>query len=208
MQSEYLTKPVSVKKLLKNQEINGRIQMIEEYDYLFKSIVIGDGGVGKKALTNRFPKGFFTEDYKMTIGVDFHVKTISINTSEGPIKCKLQLLDAGGQERFRSLRPMYYRDSLGAVLVFDLTNSESFDHLPQWIEEVRANIKAEIPILLVGNKSDLVDQRAVSIEEISKLTNDFNLYYMETSAKTGDGVDDCFYILACLMIGHMDVKKR
>ena len=176
--------------------------MSEEYDYLFKSIVVGDGGVGKTALTLRFSKDFFTEDYKMTIGVDFHVKTITIDTNEGPIKAKLQLWDTGGQERFSSIRPMYYRGSLGAVLVFDLTNSSSFDHLPQWIEEVRANIQAEIPLLLVGNKSDLLDQRAVSLEEINHFTRDFNLYYMETSAKTGEGVGDCFYILACLMIGQ------
>ncbi|NHJ24326.1 MAG: GTP-binding protein [Candidatus Lokiarchaeota archaeon] len=176
--------------------------MAEEYDYLFKSIVVGDGGVGKTALTLRFSKGFFTEDYKMTIGVDFHVKTISIDTNEGSIKCKLQLWDTGGQERFSSIRPMYYRGSLGVVLVFDLTNSDSFEHLPQWIEEVRANVKAEIPLLLVGNKSDLLEQRAVTMEEINRFTRDFNLYYMETSAKTGDGVGDCFYILACLMIGQ------
>ncbi|MBY8980558.1 MAG: GTP-binding protein [Candidatus Lokiarchaeota archaeon] len=176
--------------------------MVEEYDYLFKSIVVGDGGVGKTALTLRFSKGFFTEDYKMTIGVDFHVKTISIDTFEGPIKCKLQLWDTGGQERFSSIRPMYYRGSLGTILVFDLTNSASFEHLPQWIEEVRANIKADIPVLLVGNKSDLTNIRAVSVEEINNFTRDFNLYYMETSAKTGDGVGDCFQILACLMIGQ------
>ena len=176
--------------------------MSEEYDYLFKSIVVGDGGVGKTALTLRFSKDFFTEDYKMTIGVDFHVKTITINTIEGPIKAKLQLWDTGGQERFSSIRPMYYRGSLGAVLVFDLTNAVSFEHLPQWIEEVRANLKTEIPLLLVGNKSDLTDQRMVSLEEINNFTRDFNLYYMETSAKTGDGVGDCFYILACLMIGQ------
>ncbi|MFX1454211.1 MAG: GTP-binding protein [Promethearchaeota archaeon] len=175
--------------------------MAEEYDYLFKSIVVGDGGVGKTALTLRFSKGFFTEDYKMTIGVDFHVKTISIDSNEGPIRAKLQIWDTGGQERFSSIRPMYYRGSLGALLIFDLTNSASFDHLPGWIEEVRANVKIEIPLLLVGNKSDLADQRVVSLEEINKFTENFNLYYMETSAKTGEGVGDCFYILACLMIG-------
>ena len=175
--------------------------MAEEYDYLFKSIVVGDGGVGKTALTLRFSKGFFTEDYKMTIGVDFHVKTITIDTDEGPIRAKLQIWDTGGQERFSSIRPMYYRGSLGALLIFDLTNSASFEHLPQWIEEVRANVKTEIPLLLVGNKSDLIDQRAISLEEINNFTNNFNLYYMETSAKTGEGVGDCFYILACLMIG-------
>ena len=175
--------------------------MADEYDYLFKSIVVGDGGVGKTAITLRFSKGFFTEDYKMTIGVDFHVKTISIDTEEGPIKVKLQIWDTGGQERFSSIRPMYYRGSLGALLIFDLTFYESFEHLPQWIEEIRANVKSNIPLLLVGNKSDLVDTRAVSIEEINEFTKNFNLYYMETSAKTGEGVVDCFYILACLMVG-------
>jgi small GTP-binding protein len=175
--------------------------MAEEYDYLFKSIVVGDGGVGKTALTLRFSKGFFTEDYKMTIGVDFHVKTINIDANEGPIKAKLQIWDTGGQERFSSIRPMYYRGSLGALLIFDLTNSSSFDHLPLWIDEVRTNVKIEIPLLLVGNKSDLMDRRAVSLEEINSFTKKFNLFYMETSAKTGDGVGDCFYILACLMIG-------
>lgn len=176
--------------------------MSDEYDYLFKSIVVGDGGVGKTALTLRFSKGFFTEDYKMTIGVDFHVKTIEINTEdEGMLRVKLQIWDTGGQERFSSIRPMYYRGSLGALLIFDLTSYESFEHLPQWIEEIRANIKNEIPLLLVGNKSDLIDERKVSFEEINDFTNKFNLYYMETSAKTGEGVGDCFYILACLMVG-------
>jgi small GTP-binding protein len=175
--------------------------MSDEYDFLFKSIVVGDGGVGKTALTLRFSKDFFSEDYKMTIGVDFHVKTLTIDTNEGPIRSKLQIWDTGGQERFSSIRPMYYRGSLGALLIFDLTNYESFEHLPQWIEEVRANVKNDIPLLLLGNKSDLIDQRSVSNEEINDFTGKFNLYYMETSAKTGDGVGDCFHILACLMIG-------
>ena len=176
--------------------------MADEYDYLFKSIVVGDGGVGKTALTLRFSKGFFTEDYKMTIGVDFHVKTIKIDTEEeGQILVKLQIWDTGGQERFSSIRPMYYRGALGALLIFDLTSYESFEHLPQWIEEIRANVKSEVPLLLVGNKSDLMDLRTVSLEEIDDFTEKFNLYYMETSAKTGDGVGDCFYILACLMVG-------
>jgi len=175
--------------------------MVEDYEYLLKSIVVGDGGVGKTALSVRFSKGIFTEDYKMTIGVDFHVKTISIETAEGLIICKLQLWDTGGQERFGHIRHVYYQGSLGAVLVFDLTDHSSFEHLPQWIEEVRNNVKTAIPLLLVGNKSDLPEQRAVSIKEINNFTKNFNLFYMETSAKTGDGVGNCFYIITCLMIG-------
>lgn len=176
--------------------------MADNYDYLFKTIAIGDGGVGKTALTVRFSTGLFTEDYKMTIGVDFHVKTIPIDTYEGVIRCKLQLWDTGGQERFSTIRPIYYRGALGAVLVFDLTNYASFEHLPRWIQEIRANTAANIPLLLVGNKSDLSDERTVSISEINRFTRNANLYYMETSAKTGDGVGDCFYIMTCLMIGE------
>ncbi|MHA1688948.1 MAG: Rab family GTPase, partial [Promethearchaeota archaeon] len=177
--------------------------MVEEYDFLFKCIVVGDGGVGKTALTIRFSQGFFAEDYKMTIGVDFKVKTITVHDSNGnPIRAKLQIWDTGGQERFASIRPMYYRGALGALLIFDLTSYESFEHLPRWIEEIRANTSTEIPLLLVGNKSDLVKLRAVSSEEINEFTRKFNLFYMETSAKTGAGVGDCFYILACLMIGQ------
>jgi small GTP-binding protein len=175
--------------------------MTEGYEYLFKSIVIGDGGVGKTSLALRFSKGIFSEDYKITIGVDFHVKTITVETTEGVITCKLQLWDTGGQERFGHIRPMYYQGSLGAVLVFDLTNHASFEHLPKWIEELRTNIKIGIPLLLVGNKSDLAEQRAVSIKEVNDFTRNFNLFYMETSAKTGDGVGNCFYILTCLMLG-------
>jgi small GTP-binding protein len=180
--------------------------MAEGYDYLFKAIVIGDGGVGKTALTVRFSKGIFTEDYKMTIGVDFNVKTISIETPEGVIRCKLQVWDTGGEERFGSIRPMYYQGSLGAILVFDLTNSASFEHLLRWIEEVRTNIKFEIPLLLVGNKSDLTDQRAISMKEVNQFAKDFNLHYIETSAKTGESVDDCFFVLTCLMVG-LDVPE-
>ena len=175
--------------------------MVEEYDYLFKAIIVGDGGVGKTALTIRFSKDYFTEDYKMTIGVDFHVKTIAVETDQGLIRTKLQIWDTGGQERFSSIRPMYYKGALGAIIVFDLTSYESFEHLPQWIEEIKANIKGEVPILLVGNKSDLISKRAVSVENVNSFTQRFNLYYMEASAKTGERVGDCFYALGCLMLG-------
>jgi len=172
-----------------------------EYDFLFKAIVTGDGGVGKTALTIRFTKGFFEQDYKLTIGVDFHIKTIDIQTSEGIKKCKLQLWDTGGQERFSSVRPMYYRGALGALLVFDLTNIESFEHLPNWIEEIKSNSKIDIPMLLIGNKSDLINERVVSESDIRLFSQKFKFYYLETSAKSGENVSDCFSILGYLMMG-------
>ena len=114
--------------------------MSEEYDFLIKSTVLGDVGVGKTTLTLRFANPYFHEDYKMTTGVDFYTKSISIDTTEGSIRCKLQLWVIGKQERFSSNRLMYYRGSLGAILVFDLTNPLSFEHLPQWIHEIRENV--------------------------------------------------------------------
>jgi len=172
-----------------------------QYDILFKVCILGDNYVGKATLVHRYLTKVFKEDLKKTIGVDFHVKTISIDTANGPIRCKLQLWNTGGQERFSSITFMYYRGSLGVVLVFDLTNSDSFEHLPQWIEEVRPHVKDKIPILLVGNKCDLLNQRAVFREEIDKFAKDFNLTYVETSAKTGYGVEECFSTLAYLMLG-------
>ena len=177
-----------------------------DYDYIFKSIIVGDSGVGKTALAFRFSKNIFWGGHKTT-GVDFHSKNISIETREGPIRAQLQLWDIGGQEKFSSIRPMYYRGAQGAVLVFDLTNSSSFEHLHHWIEDIRYNVKKEIPLLLVGNKSDLSDERQVSLEEINSFKRNFNLYYMETSARTGECVNDCFFILTRLVLG-LELPKR
>lgn len=171
--------------------------MSDEYNYLFKNIVVGDGGCGKTAIVVRFSQGYFLEQYKLTIGVEFAVKTISIKDG---IKVKLQIWDTGGQERFQYVRPLYYRGAMGAILLFDLTNRESFDHIPKWIEEVKSNA-GEIPMLLVGNKSDLVNERSVSRQEAEAFAREFQQYYIESSAKDGTGVGDVFAILSCLMVG-------
>ena len=166
--------------------------MAEEYNYLFKTVMVGDF----------FAEDFFAEDDKMTIGFDFHTKVIIIDTIEGPIRCKLHLWVFSSQERFKSIRSMYYRGSSGVILVFDLTSPFSFKNLPFWIHEIKANVRPEIPILLVGNKSDLIDKRAVFRDEIDRFRQEFNLNYIETSAKTGDRVNECFYTLTCLMVGE------
>ncbi|QEE14824.1 GTP-binding protein [Promethearchaeum syntrophicum] len=171
--------------------------MAEDYDFLFKSVVVGDGGSGKTAVVVRFSQGFFQENYKLTIGVEFAVKTININN----YNVKLQIWDTGGQERFRYVRPLYYKGSMGCIILFDLTNRESFDHVPKWLEEVKKE-SGNIPILLVGNKSDLIDERTVSLEEALQISKDLNMFYVESSAKNGNGVGDVFAILSLLMIGE------
>jgi len=171
--------------------------MAEDYDFLFKSVVVGDGGSGKTAVVVRFSQGFFQENYKLTIGVEFAVKTININN----YNVKLQIWDTGGQERFRYVRPLYYKGSMGCIILFDLTNRESFDHVPKWLEEVKKE-SGNIPILLVGNKSDLINERAVSLDEALQISKDLNMFYVESSAKNGKGVGDVFAILSLLMIGE------
>ncbi|MHA1727939.1 MAG: GTP-binding protein [Promethearchaeota archaeon] len=176
--------------------------MSDDYDFLFKTIVVGDGGCGKTALVIRFSQGYFQEQYKLTIGVEFAVSTVELKDGK---RVKLQIWDTGGQERFQYVRPMYYRGAMGGILLFDLSNRESFEHIPRWIEEVNDNT-GEIPLLLVGNKSDLVHERQVSYLEAEELANKFQMYYLESSAKDGTGVGDVFAILSCIMIG-IDVPQ-
>ncbi len=130
----------------------------------------------------------------MTIGVGFAQKHITINKK----RLRLTVWDTGGQERFATVRTLYYKGSSGVLCVFDLTNRESFDHVPKWLDEIKA-IAGEMPVVLVGNKSDLPN-RKVPREEAEDLAKKLNLRYMESSAKTGDGVTDCFDLLGSIML--------
>ncbi|MFW9872449.1 MAG: GTP-binding protein [Candidatus Thorarchaeota archaeon] len=181
--------------------------MVEEYKFLFKTVAIGEGAVGKTALTLRFAKGFFTENYKMTIGVDFFVKTVNINTKQGPIKVKLQIFDTGGQEYFNKIRPAYYRGALGALIVFDLTRRITFENISKWIVELQQNIREDIPIVLVGNKSDLTNLRNVDRQKARNLAESLNCEYIETSAKTGGNVIDMFERLAINIIEGLSARR-
>jgi small GTP-binding protein len=178
------------------------------YDFNFKCIAIGDGGVGKTAISVRFAKGTFTENYKMTIGIDFFIKTVMVETPKGLKRVRLQIWDTAGQENFAVMRPAYYEGSAGALLVFDLTSNSSFANLSKWIEEIKKYIKKDIPVILIANKNDLVEQIDVSKEKVEEFTKKFDLYYMETSAKTGAGITDvgganCFDVLSSLIVDYV-----
>lgn len=170
---------------------------MDDYDYLFKCVVVGDGGSGKTAVVVRFSQGFFKENYKLTIGVEFAVKNLVLNNNT----IKLQVWDTGGQPRFRYVRPLYYKGAMGCIVLFDLTNRESFDHVPKWLDEVSKEA-GKIPMLLVGNKSDLVSQRVISTEDAQNLAKQLDMEYIESSAKTGDGIGDVFAVLSYLMMGE------
>ena len=163
-----------------------------EYDFLLKLLLIGDSGVGKSCLLLRFADNSYTDSYISTIGVDFKIRNMEIDGK----KAKLQIWDTAGQERFRSVTRGYYRSSAGALLVYDITRRSTFAHIGSWLADARANTNPHCVMMLIGNKSDLEDQREVSFEEASKFAEENNLLFLETSAKSGDNVEEAFMQLA------------
>lgn len=126
----------------------------KDFDYLFKLVIIGDTGVGKSCLLSRFSDNTYTENYISTIGIDFRFRTIKMNQRI----LKLQIWDTAGQERFRTITSAYYRGANGIILCYDVTNSESFDHIVDWINEVNKYAPEKVCMLLVGNKSDRAEK--------------------------------------------------
>ncbi|XP_048491757.1 GTP-binding protein YPTM2 isoform X2 [Beta vulgaris subsp. vulgaris] len=138
--------------------------MNSEYDYLFKLLLIGDSGVGKSCLLLRFADDSYLDSYISTIGVDFKIRTVD---QDGKT-IKLQIWDTAGQERFRTITSSYYRGAHGIIVVYDITDQESFNNVKQWLSEIDRYASNNVNKLLVGNKSDLTANRAVSYETAKK----------------------------------------
>ena len=154
----------------------------------FKLIVVGDQNTGKSCILNRFANEIFEENYQATIGLDFLNKIVNINGQE----VHLTLYDTAGQEKFRSLIPMYIREAQIILLIYDITSKESFESIPKWFSDI-LNVKNDEAIFaLVGNKIDLNDKRVVSFEEGKKLANEKNIIFEEVSAKDGQNFNELF----------------
>jgi Ras-related protein Rab-2A len=158
------------------------------YAYLFKYIIIGDTGVGKSCLLLQFTDKRFQPVHDLTIGVEFGARMINIDNRQ----IKLQIWDTAGQESFRSITRSYYRGAAGALLVYDITRRETFNHLTRWLEEARQNANQSMVIMLIGNKSDLDHRRQVSKEEGENFAREHGLIFLETSAKTAANVEEAF----------------
>jgi len=171
------------------------------YDATFKIIIFGDAGCGKTTLTQRFLTNLFVSDSKMTIGVDFEVKSLEVDKQ----KVKLQIWDFGGEERFRFLLPTYVRGARGGLFLFDITNYSSIAHIDDWLSVIRKEIRAEdvFPIIVVGGKADLAENREISAEEGIKIAKSRNVDgFIETSSKTGENVEKAFEALTSLMLNN------
>jgi Ras-related protein Rab-11A len=169
--------------------------------YDFKVVVIGDGAVGKTTLIRRHAKGKFEFDVMPTIGVDITSKYYRL---PGDMLIMLSVWDIAGQELFKRVRRVYYSGASAAVLVFDLTKPESFWRIKSWYVDLRDNLHQQIPTVLLGNKRDLVDKRAVMESEARDLADGYGFKYFETSAITGENVDKAFYTL----IGQVMVDRK
>ena len=163
--------------------------------YIFKVPVAGDGAVGKTSLIVRYTQGTFTDTYKMTIGTSFAVKTVDLDS----VMVKLQIWDLAGQPHFGGVRPLFYQGSTGVIYVFSVIDRSSFDHLVGWLEEAGKNA-GNVPGILIGNKTDLMDQREVSREEAEAYAAQHGLKYIETSAKLDENVGDAFQQVAVTII--------
>lgn len=174
-----------------------------------KIVIIGDGTVGKTSIARRFSQRTFTHDYKRTIGTDFFSKRVQYNHKVlGPVTVDWMLWDLAGQPTWRDVRGNFYTGAKAAVVVFDITSRDSYEHVKNWIEELRKHVKDSIPILLVGNKIDLREEadNALTFEDGKKLAEELSnelgqeIPYIETSAKEGQNIDESFERLFNLII--------
>ncbi|XP_010557057.1 PREDICTED: ras-related protein RABA5d-like [Tarenaya hassleriana] len=157
-------------------------------EYLFKIVIIGDSAVGKSNLLSRYARNEFNANSKATIGVEFQTRSMEIEGKE----VKAQIGDTAGQERFRAVTSAYYRGAVGALLVYDISRRTTFESVGRWLDELKTHSDTTVVRLLVGNKSDLENVRAVSMEEGKALAESEGLFFMETSALDSTNVKRAF----------------
>ena len=160
----------------------------DNYDLIFKIVLIGDSGVGKTNILSRFINNEFSLTTQATVGVEFGSKIIK----KGEKLIKLQIWDTAGQERYKSITSAYYKGSKGAFVVYDISRKSTFDNVDKWIDELKNHGSEDVFIMLVGNKSDLKDQREITEEEVKKKAELYNVAFCETSALEGKNIGYAF----------------
>ena len=163
----------------------------QDYDYLFKVLLIGNSSVGKSSLLLRFVDNQWSDLFVPTIGVDFKIRTMEIDNKN----VKLQIWDTAGQERFKNITASYYRGAHGIFVVYDISDTESFKNINNWLIEIEKNANKNVYKILVGNKCDLEDKRTVSYQQGKELAETYGMQFIETSAKSNTNVEEAFHLL-------------
>jgi Ras-related protein Rab-11A len=163
----------------------------DDYDMIFKVVLVGDSGVGKTNILSRYIRDEFSIETKSTVGVEFGSKKVKIKGTT----IKTQIWDTAGQERYKSITNAYYKGAKGALVVFDISRKETFTTVDRWIGELKSSADSEVSIILIGNKSDLEEQRQVSYEEVKAKADQYNLAYIETSALQAVNIDKAFNMM-------------
>ena len=176
----------------------------EEYSMIFKMILIGDSGVGKTNILNRYINNTFSETTKSTVGVELGTKVEEYNNT----KIKVQIWDTAGQERYKSITKTYYKGAKGALIVYDITKKDSFKNIDKWIQDLREFGEDDAAILIVGNKSDLEESREVTTDEVKKKAEVYKMAYCETSALKSKNINYAFQTLIKLVAEKMENKKN
>ncbi|XP_005280758.1 ras-related protein Rab-25 [Terrapene carolina triunguis] len=160
----------------------------EDYNFVFKVVLIGESGVGKTNLLSRFTRNEFNHDSRTTIGVEFSTRTVMV----GNAMVKAQIWDTAGLERYRAITSAYYRGAVGALLVFDITKHQTYNVVERWLKELYDHAEATIIVMLVGNKTDLAQAREVPTEEAKMFAENNGLLFIETSALDSTNVEQAF----------------
>jgi len=157
-------------------------------DVEFKLMMLGDSGVGKTAILRRYCDDNFDAKWINTIGIDFKMKNVEIEDK----RVRLQIWDTAGQERFQAMAHSFYRGAAGILLVYDITNLDSFEHVEKWMNSIKTHGSDDVIVTLIGNKSDIIAHRNVSISKGQELAKQYKVDFFETSAKTTENIDDAF----------------
>ena len=185
--------------------------MEEDYDFLFKIVLIGDSSVGKTNIMSKYLKNQFREDSKATVGVEFGSKQFSVEGHQ----VKAQIWDTAGQERYKAITSAYYKGAKGAFVVYDMTRKNTFDSVNRWVSDIKAAADKRITLILIGNKCDLEDQRQVTKEQGEDKAKELDLAFLETSALSGNNLEKAFQIMInevykkCqeVIVGETEEKK-
>lgn len=176
----------------------------DRYDYQAKILTIGESGVGKTCIISRFTKNDFSLNHLATIAIDFKLKRINVRDKT----IKLQIWDTAGQERFNTLTTGFFKGSDGILVVYSITDRNSFDCVNKWMAQIKSSSPSDVKVILVANKSDCTSERVVTTDEGIQMAQQYGLPFFECSAKTGDNVAQIFERIGDLVLDRLILKKK